>query len=152
MRIYYGTWGSHPFQSSCDPAPNFLAALPLMPEWYFVLLVLGAMVVLGFSWPPLFWLAPLLIFGIGSTLIQAVQGGHKASFHLELSTFQRTCLQLLVAWFHLVQPAARLVGRIQHGLGPWQWRRLTRTVPAPRVQSFWCKGWQSNEARLADIE
>jgi hypothetical protein len=124
-----------------------------MPEWYFLLFVLCAMVLLGFSWPPLFWLAPLLVFGVGSTLIQAAQGGDKASFHPEpASAFRRICLQLLVAWFHLVQPAARLVGRIQHGLGPWHWRRLTRTVPARRVLSFWCEEWQPNEARLADIE
>ena len=57
------------------------------------------------------------------TLIQAAGGGNRASFHPEpRSKLRRAAMQFLIAGFHLVQPAARLLGRIQHGMGPWSWK------------------------------
>ena len=35
-RIYHGTWGSALFQSVYEPARGLFSALPLMPEWYFL--------------------------------------------------------------------------------------------------------------------
>jgi GT2 family glycosyltransferase len=151
-RIYHGTWGGALFQSIYQPAPTVFAALPLMPEWYFLLLLLGAMTLLGFSWPPLFWLAPVLMLSVGLTVVQAAQGARK--FRPQSgSKCHRLGLRLLVAWLHLVQPAARLLGRIQHGLGPWRRKRPALTVPVPRGAAFWSEDeWQAGDARLADIE
>ena len=52
-RIYHGTWGSSLFQSIYEPARGILLSLPLMPEWYVLVVLLGAFAALGLSWPPL---------------------------------------------------------------------------------------------------
>jgi GT2 family glycosyltransferase len=151
-RIYHGLWGSALFQAIYQPAPTVFAALPLMPEWYVVLLLLAAMVLLGFSWPPLFWLAPVLALGVGLTIVQAVQGARK--FRPEPGvTFHPLGLRLIVACLHVVQPAARLIGRIAHGLGPWRRKRPAGAVPVPRRAAFWSEAeWQAADARLTEIE
>ena len=48
-RIYHGTWGSSLFQSVYEPARGLFVSLPLMPEWYFLVAVLGV-------WPRSAWL------------------------------------------------------------------------------------------------
>jgi len=53
--IYGGVWGSAGFQSLYDPAPATLLLLPLMPEWYLVIVALALLSALGASWPPLLW-------------------------------------------------------------------------------------------------
>jgi len=52
-RIYHGTWGTALFQSVYEPAPGSFSSLPLMPEWYFLLALLGGLSALGLSWSPL---------------------------------------------------------------------------------------------------
>jgi GT2 family glycosyltransferase len=151
-RIYHGLWGSALFQSIYQPAPTMFGALPLMPEWYVLLLLLAAMVLLGFSWPPLFWLAPVLALSVALTIVQAAQGARK--FHPQAGVqFHRLGLRLIVAWLHLAQPATRLIGRIEHGLGPWRRKRPAGAVPIPRRAAFWSEEeWQAPDARMADIE
>jgi hypothetical protein len=61
-------------------------------------------------------------------------------------------MRFSVAGFHLVQPAARLLGRIQHGLGPWNWRGIVQVVPLPRSTSLWCVRWETIESRLSKLE
>ena len=46
-RVYYGTWGSAPFQQLYRPADGTLASLPLMPEWYLVIAALAAVSAAG---------------------------------------------------------------------------------------------------------
>src|SRR5262249_32412520 len=122
-RIYHGTWGSAPFQSLYEPSPGHWPSLLLMPEWYFVLTFVAFLTALGTFWSPFLGLSPLLLAGTSLTLIQAACGGRRARFHPDpRSKLRRLALQALVAGFHLVQPAARLLGRVQHGLGPWGWK------------------------------
>jgi hypothetical protein len=124
-----------------------------MPEWYFLLLFLGLLTTLGASWTPLFWLSPLLVAGVLLTLIQAAGGGYRASFHSEpRSKLRRAAMRFLVAWFHLVQPAARLLGRVQHGLGPWNWRNVAQVVPLPSSTSLWSVRWEAIGSRLSQLE
>src|SRR5204862_291020 len=40
-RIYHGIWGLAPFQSLYEPAPTVMDALPMMPEWYLLVGLLG---------------------------------------------------------------------------------------------------------------
>ena len=76
-----------------------------------------------------------------------------ASFHQTSSSgLRRGALMLLVGMFHLVQPAARLVGRIQHGLGPWSWKGFIPVIPVPKTWAFWSEHWQATETRLSKIE
>src|SRR5436190_3623206 len=36
-RIYHGQWGMAPFQSLYEPAPSLVESLPMMPEWYLIM-------------------------------------------------------------------------------------------------------------------
>jgi hypothetical protein len=127
--------------------------LSLMPEWYFLLLLLGFVNTLGISWTPLLWLTPLLIAGVGLTLVQAVRASMRATFDSKPnSKLGYAGLRLLVVWLHLVQPAARLLGRVQHGMGPWSWKGSTRILPLPTVVSLWTTRWQAIEMHLSALE
>jgi GT2 family glycosyltransferase len=152
-RIYHGAWGSAPFQSVYEPASGYWRSMMLVPEWYFLLIFVGFLTALAASWAPLLWLSPLLAIGVLLTLTQAVRGGVRAHFHSEpRSRLRRFALQSLVAWFHLVQPAARLLGRIQHGLGPWNLRNVVRVVPLPTTYSIWSEQWVAIESRLSQLD
>jgi hypothetical protein len=152
-RIYHGQWGSAPFQSVYQISPSNLSSLSLMPEWYFLLVLFGFLTTLGISWTPLLWLAPLFIAGAGVTLAQAVRASRGARFDTKPSSkLGRAGLQLLVAGLHLVQPVARLLGRVQRGMGPWSWKCLTRALPLPSVNSLWTTQWQAIESRLSTLE
>jgi hypothetical protein len=152
-RIYHGTWGSALFQSVYEPAPGLFSSLPLMPEWYFLLLVLGTFTAFGLTWPPLFAVTPVLVAAFGLTIVQAMRGAANASFKPEpRSALARLRLRAVVALLHLLQPAARLLGRVQHGLGPWGRRAGAKAPPLPRLDSIWCENWAQPEARLSEIE
>lgn len=151
-RIYHGIWGSAPFQSIYAPSPGQWLSTLLMPEWYFLLTFLGFLTVLGESWPPLLWLSPLLIAGLALTLIQATRGGLRARFNPEpASSLRRFTFRSMTAWLHLIQPAARLLGRVQHGLGPWNWREFGRIIPLPIIDSIWSEEWVAMELRLSEL-
>jgi len=78
-KIYYGMWGGAPFQSRHEPAPGLLRSLPLMPEWYLVILALAWLSALGTLWTPLFFALPLLGLAVAAPLAQAVLSGARAS-------------------------------------------------------------------------
>jgi O-antigen biosynthesis protein len=60
---------------------------------------------------------------------------------------------VLAGGIYLLQPFARLVGRLQFGLTPWRRRGvLRRGMPWPRTTVGWSTSWRSVQARLADIE
>jgi GT2 family glycosyltransferase len=151
-RIYHGQFGSAPFQSVYQVSPGNLSSLSLMPEWYFLLLLFGFVAMLGISWTPLLWLTPLFIAGVGLTLVQAIRASMRATFDSKPnSKLGYAVLRLLVAWLHLVQPAARLFGRVQHGMGPWSWKGITRILPLPTIVSLWTTRWQPIESRLSTL-
>src|SRR3989449_8348390 len=77
-RIYHGMWGSAPFQSLYQPAPGVWQSLPLLPEWYLVILLLAVLSGLGLLWHSLLGVAPLLIVAVGMSLVQAVNGDRKS--------------------------------------------------------------------------
>jgi cellulose synthase/poly-beta-1,6-N-acetylglucosamine synthase-like glycosyltransferase len=153
QRVYHGPFGSAPFQSLYQPATGMLTSLPLMPEWYFLVLLMTGLALLGLAWSPLLWLWPVALTAIALTLVQAIRGGLAAAFPgRTLNSSVERRLRLTVAWLHLLQPAARLQGRIQHGIGPW---RLPRTPfkagVAPRSRAYWSEAWRSVEDRLSDV-
>src|SRR5262249_45175886 len=49
-RIYHGSWGCSLFQSVYEPATGLLSAIPLMPEWYFLIALLGIFCAIGLAW------------------------------------------------------------------------------------------------------
>jgi hypothetical protein len=149
-RIYQGVWGTAPFQSLYEPAPGVLGSLPLMPEWYLVMLGLGALAALGALWRPMLFILPLFVFALGGSLAQAMLGAWRASFpvgrHGRLERLQRRGLTGLL---HLLQPLARLTSRLSYGLTPWRPRAASGfALPRPQRLAVLSRQWQAREARL----
>src|SRR5204863_9312235 len=59
----------------------------------------------------------------------------------------------LTACLYVLQPVARLWGRVRHGLTPWRWRGALCFV-WPRTRSFatWSERWQDGSERLQSLE
>jgi GT2 family glycosyltransferase len=153
-RIYGGPWGSALFQSIYQPAAGLLTSLPLMPEWYLITAILGGLTLLGLSWAPLLWFAPLLALGLAAPIAQAVLSAAKAEFPTPRpDPRERLGLRALTAVLHLMQPLARLIGRLRHGLTPW--RNRIGAKPRLRLTRFtaeiWSEQWRAPEAWLQDL-
>ncbi len=153
-RIYQGVWGSALFQSLYQLAPNTLWRLTLLPEWYLVILALAVLSLLGLLWTPLFLALPLLVLSIGALIVQAGLSATHASF---TGTPRTRSAQLklygLTALLHMLQPLARLYGRLLHGLVPWRWRGATGYAwPRPHACTLWSEQWQDPIARLHSLE
>src|SRR5204863_9148075 len=127
-------WGSGLFQSADPVHPSVLGALPLMPEWYLIIAGLAAGSLLGIIWRPLLLALPLLVLAVGALLFHAATGGARAARPYaadgRLRRMKRCTLTQLL---HLLQPLARLSGRIGHGLTPWR----RRTVVTRRALPWW---------------
>ena len=152
-RVYYGTWGSGLFQSLYQPADARLASLPRMPEWYFVILALAALSAGGVVWRPLFAAVPVLLVAVGVLLVDAGVSATRASFPGASSLRERVRLRALMALLLLVQPLARLHGRVTGGLTPWR-RRGPRelSLPRPGHIAVWSEHWEAPEDRLRAVE
>ncbi len=150
-RIYQGVWGSAPFQSLYEPAPNLAAALPLMPEWYLLTAVLGAMSLLAMGWAPLMWSLPLFGIALGMPVAQAVLSARRAEY--QGARYQRLRFYAVTAFLHLQQPMARLIGRFQHGLTPWRRRGIRGWKQPLRFEmSVWREQWEDPVQTLRRLE
>ncbi len=153
-RIYEGMWGTALFKSLYQPGPSPLWALPGMPEWYLVIVGLAALSVLGFLWRLLFLALPLLILAVGASLIQACVSAARAPFPRNPDFLvSRLKLRIATAFLHLLQPLARLYGRLSLGLTPWRRRGIQGVAfPWPRTFALWSEHWQSSTDRLVSLE
>lgn len=153
-RIYQGSWGSALFQSVYRPAPGLLSALPLMPEWSLMIVALALVSLLGVLWAPLLVALPLLGLAVVAPLAQAGLSASRASFPTAPSSrFGRLKMRGLTALLHLLQPIARLRGRVRFGLTPWRrrgWRGFA--LPRHRKAVWWSEHWQAPEERLEAVE
>jgi glycosyltransferase involved in cell wall biosynthesis len=154
--VFHGTWGTALFQSVYQRADSFWAALPLMPEWYLFTALLGIIGLLGIFWNPLLWAWLPFWISIGIVVTQAVIS---ASLNVSLPADKKRNpkYRLLITYLHLIQPAARLYGRINHGLTPWRKRGAGASISylfnfGPRTMTHWSESWRSSEDWLGDIE
>ncbi len=153
-RVYQGMWGSAPFQSVYQPAPGRLLSLTLLPEWYLLVAFLAALSALSPLWPPLRLALPLLGLTAAVVVLQAVRSAARAPLRRgDRSRLVRLGMRGLVAWLQIVQPTARLWGRLRHGLDPWRLRSLSRWI-LPRRQeiTLWSERWRAPTAWLGDLE
>jgi glycosyltransferase involved in cell wall biosynthesis len=153
-RIYHGTWGLAPYQGLQEPTPNLFESLPMMPEWWLVLAGLGAIGIMGALWRPLSWAWLAFALAAGLALVQAIRCGTGNSFAdiapTRLGRWQR---RALTSFLYLVQPLARLCGRLRHGLTVWRRHPLSGyCFPSPWTADIWAQGFQNVEARLQAIE
>jgi len=153
-RIYQGIWGSAPFQSLYEPAPSTLWSLSLMPEWYLVILAFAALAALGIHWRPLLLALLPLVFAVGTLLTQATLGAARASFtSAPRSRAAWLKLRSLTAALYLLQPLARLSGRLRYGLTPWRRHGAPGlSLPRPRASTLWSERWRDSAERLRSIE
>jgi hypothetical protein len=125
-----------------------------MPEWYLVIGVLAVMCVLGLSWPPLLWAVPFLLVSIAAPVVQAATAATRAQFPVPAAsagiTLQRWALTFAM---HLMQPAARLYGRLKHGLTPWRRRGEVPDVNGSSEPEFvWSEHWCALEGWVERFE
>jgi GT2 family glycosyltransferase len=153
-RIYHGIWGSAPFQSLYQPATSLCQSIPLMPEWYLIILWLATVSALGLLWRPLLLATPILIAAVSVSLVRAVNGATRARFVTNpCSPVRRLGMQGLTALLYLLQPLARLTGRLRHGLTPWRFPvKLAPSLPYTRRFRFWSERWREPENTLRRVE
>jgi hypothetical protein len=125
-----------------------------MPEWYLVILWLAILSALGMLWHPLLLAVPTLIAAVSVSLVQAVRGAMHASFATKpCSSQQRLGMRGLTAGLYLLQPLARLFGRLRAGLTPWRFRlKLGRSLPLPQRFQFWSERWREPRIILQSVE
>jgi O-antigen biosynthesis protein len=156
-RIYQGTWGGALFQSIYQPAPGFLGSLALMPEWYLVVAMLAVLSALGTYWTPLLMAPSLTVLALGVPLGSAAVSAAGASFPSAPQSRQvRYSLLALTTLLYLLQPIARLYGRLQAGLTPLRRHGLKgwsdAALALPRRHTLWSEEWQPPEHWLGLLE
>jgi O-antigen biosynthesis protein len=159
-RIHYGTWGNNLFQSLYDRTPSTLGQLPLMPEWYFVLAALALLSVAGSFDEPLFpWTSGspvrvevlLLAAAAAALAVKAVRAAWLAPTGGVIAGGLR--VRTLTALLFLLQPLARLAGRVRYGLTPWRRRGdFLFAMPWARTRLVWSERWRSHSERLLELE
>lgn len=135
-RVYQGVFGSSPFQSLHRSAPGVLLSLPLTPEWFLVIGLLSLLSLVGVFWKTLLLAIPLLAVSVGVLLVQAGLSAARARRH-DTASPRRAWWKAwsVTAFLHLLQPFARLRGRLRHGLNPWR-RRVAGGLALPRRRRF----------------
>ena len=59
----------------------------------------------------------------------------------------------MTAALFLLQPLARLAGRLRNGLSPWRRRlRPGAAWPRPRTVKVWSETWREPQARIQDLQ
>jgi hypothetical protein len=107
----------------------------------------------GSLWTPLLLALPLLALIVGMSLAQATLSAARASFTgSPRSRISRLKLHSLIALLHLLQPLARLWGRLHGGLTPWRRSSPGFSLPWPRTSTIWSEGWNAPEKTLQFIE
>ena len=151
-RIYSGPFGSGPFQSIYDRSSNGLASYPLMPEWFLLIALLAAFAAIGFFWAPLSILWPLLAAAAALPVAQAIMSATRAEFPSgKKSRIDALRKYAVTAALHLVQPIARLIGRLQHGLRPWRTRSESSGAGLVRQSSVWMENWRDPQALMHEL-
>ncbi len=155
-RIYQGTWGTAPFQSLYTRGQGLLQSMPLMPEWYLAVPPLLALGLLGaLTWSPLGLAGATGLLMMAITVVDALQRGLRTRFEYNRRAFKVGRLRLgsLTALMHLLQPWARLSGRIKGGLVPWKRGRTEGfRLPFNQEIAVWCEQWRDPVIRIKDVE
>ena len=153
-RVYHGVWGAAPFQSLYQPAPSLLGSLPQMPEWHLMTATLACIAALSAAWRPFKLAVPMLVVAIVPPVAQAWLSAARAGFHDPGARWAtRLRRRLLTAMLHLIQPLARLRGRLLEGLTPWRRRGTPGPTPLwPVTASIWSDQAQEHDQRLRAME
>jgi O-antigen biosynthesis protein len=152
--VRYGTWGTGLFQSIYDPPSNVLASLFQMPESLLLVALFAAISALGLLWPPLLLAVPALAAVLTWVLGAAIASGWRANPSVPgRSPWESLQRRALTALLYLLQPVARLAGRLRNGLSPWRRRiRSGAAWPRPRTIELWSEEWREPQARVQQLQ
>jgi hypothetical protein len=151
-RRYEGTWGTEDYQSLYQPV-GALAWVPLMPEWFLLLIGVGLIGLLGATWAPLLVALPIALGGFALSACFAFGYAFVASRQARFRRQSRLWRVGLLALLFLAQPIARLMGRVERGLTPWRHRGpRSLAFPGLHSRSLWSEEWHSLASRLREIE
>jgi GT2 family glycosyltransferase len=152
--IRFGTWGSGLFQSIYDCSPPLLPSLLLAPEVLLPVAALGLVATLGLLWQPLLLAAPPFLVAVAWIVSRAIACGWQANPRVPGRGARETLRRRgLTAILFLLQPFARLAGRLRNGLSPW--RRRLRPLPRwpwPRTVELWSESWSEPLARVQRLQ
>lgn len=153
-RIYHGVWGSNLFQTLYTRPPGMMHYLPMMPEWYLLIIAAAVVAVPGVMWGPSILVAVLALMMVLTPVAQALLTAKRIELRGPRGKLRRIKLRLKIAYLHLAQPMVRLQGRITQGLTPWRRPRTSRRwcVPKGRVTRIWQEKWMASDTVLSSIE
>ncbi len=160
-RIYHGVWGSSLFQSIYDQSAHqswglfspWLLALYSTPEWNMVALALALLALLGLLWWPLLAALPILLVTSAIPISRAVKAASGAGRQLGLvSRRRRMVFVALTTCLHLLQPMARLAGRLGRGIRPLLKGPIYLAWPRRRTNSLWNEQWVAPSTMLSQLE
>ena len=153
-RIYHGVWGEAPFQTAEPATPGVVGSLAATPEWYLVLAGLLFLGLLGLTWRPLQLAFPLLALASAPVAARAVGAAARARFPcVPHGTWRAWKRRLVTALLHVLQPAARLRGRLRYGLTPWRLRSTRRFAwPVARRVYVWSESWKEPHRWVAELD
>jgi len=125
-----------------------------MPEWYLVMAAFALLSVLSLSWRPLVFAVPFFVWSLATPIAQAIASARSARFtDPPRSRAGRWRMHGLVAALHLMQPLARLRGRLRHGLTIWRQRGPDRiTTPIARTYPLLVARWHAPDDRLRALQ
>jgi hypothetical protein len=152
-RVYHGTWGRASFQRIYQGSPGLLGAVLMMPEWYLVNALVALLALVGVFWPPLRLCGFVLAVTAGVPLLGVLRRVCRIHFtqpapSWRIALVRRATLALL----HLMQPAARLAGRLSFGLTLWRRAAAAFRFPSARTCGLWSERWAAPEERLRLLE
>ena len=152
-RIYQGVWGSAPFQSLYQSS-NSLWSLTLMPEWYLVAALLALMTLLTIGWGPTIIFVSLTLLTIALPVAEAFLTASRARFSSDHNhRIQHFKLFAVTGFLHVLQPLARLKGRLSHGLTPWRRRGMkTKAQFLPVTVKLWREKWKDSMETLRELQ
>jgi O-antigen biosynthesis protein len=131
-----------------------LSNLLLAPEFLLLIAALGAISALGVAWAPLLLVLPLFATAVAAYLWRALVRGWRASPPVPgRSRSQTVVRRALTGILFLLQPVARLAGRLRNGLSPWRRRlRLGVVWPRPRTVTVWAESWREPQAWIQALQ
>lgn len=152
-RIYHGVWGSAPFQSIYQSPAGALESWLSVPEWYVAVAALAPIFALGFAWSPLFYALPLLVLALTAPVFQAIISASRVCFSgATRSRYTRFKLHCRTAFLHLMQPVARVTGRLRSGLTFLRYHLSDFSFPWPRRIAIWSEQWEDPSEKLKALE
>jgi glycosyltransferase involved in cell wall biosynthesis len=150
-RVYFGVWGTAPFQSLYQSS-NSLWSLTLAPEWYLATGFLGLVFLLTITWGASIIPGALLLLGLAIPVSRALMNSCRARIDAR-PRLERIRLHTAIFFLQLLQPLARLKGRLGSGLIPWN-RQWISTRPRffPLTMELWRDEWQDARETLRDLQ